>query len=342
MIPSQYIINQKNSKHCPECNSNLIQNGHECVCENCGLVIDSVLFVESFQFNDITSSELSAGDQYVSIGKTIDNICTLGSHIDFFSTKVFCDYKHQLIPSKLQKKFRKLKSYTLPIKIKNHETDYRILRILNNITKYLRLSSAVKNRAAYYYRSIKNKAPSIRNHISLIGFCIFYAAREYSNNAPISIREICEAFNIVGHRVSPRLILRDSIEYQNHIKKKNHPHKSEDFISRFINSIVTSPDVKNRLEKKKSKWDISTYKNLLEKKSQFIIDVINQGKKRSWNPFILAGAIVYCADKLLAREYNSKSILTQKLASQAMQIAEYSIRDHYVKILKPLFTAKYL
>jgi len=69
LFQSQYIINQKNSNVCPECNSNLIQNGHENVCENCGLVIDSVLFVDSFQFNDTINSDLSTGDQFVSVGQ---------------------------------------------------------------------------------------------------------------------------------------------------------------------------------------------------------------------------------------------------------------------------------
>ena len=342
MLHSQYIINQKNSNICPECNSNLIQNGHESVCENCGLVIDSVLFVDSFQFNDTINSDLSTGDQFVSVGKTVDNICTLGSHIDYFSTKVFSDYKHKVISSNFQKKFRKLKAYTFPIKIKNHETDYRVLRILNKITKYLGLSSIVKNRAAYYYQSIKRKASSIRNHISLIGFCIFYASREFCSNAPVSIREICKIFTMLGHRVSPRLIIRDSIEYQKFLKKKNQPHKSEDFISRFINSVVNSPEVVNRMQKKKSLWTMTVYKNLLENKCKFIMKTINKGRKRSWNPFILASATVYCADKLLAKDYDTKSILTQKIASNAMNIAEYSIRDHYVKILKPLFNAKNL
>ena len=55
------------------------------------------------------------------------------------------------------------------------------------------------------------------------------------------------------------------------------------------------------------------------------------------NPYILAGAIVYCADKILAQENQSKTILTQSIAALAMKIPEYSIRDHYVKVLKPAF-----
>ncbi|MHA1373332.1 MAG: hypothetical protein ACTSR7_03450 [Promethearchaeota archaeon] len=58
------------------------------------------------------------------------------------------------------------------------------------------------------------------------------------------------------------------------------------------------------------------------------------------NPFILTGAIIYLADKLLAKEFNQKAILTQKLISEATNIAEYSIRDHYVNLLKPIFISR--
>ena len=55
---------------------------------------------------------------------------------------------------------------------------------------------------------------------------------------------------------------------------------------------------------------------------------------------ILAGAIIYCADNLLAVKYKQKKVLTQKIISIATNIAEYSIRDHYVSLLKPIFINK--
>ena len=61
------------------------------------------------------------------------------------------------------------------------------------------------------------------------------------------------------------------------------------------------------------------------------IDIYQRGGR---NPFIFAGAAIYCADKLLAKKYNAKCILTQKIAAGAMNIAEYSIRDHYVSVFK--------
>ncbi len=328
-------------KFCPECSGKIIQNLHENVCRECGLVTSGLLLKDSYQYNEIKNTDMSAGDQFVSIGKTIDNVCTLGSHIDYYSSNAFFDYKHKILPSKQQRKFKKLKKqYSLPIKIKNHETDYRILKILSRITLYMKLSDNVKNRAAYFYQSIKKRAERIRNHVSLIAFCVYYASREYSKNAPISIKEICNVFTIMGHRINPKLIIRDSINYKCLIftnKKNNQPHKSEDYINRFIDSIVNSSEINERMKKKGCFWSKEEYKRKLESKCNLTLKRLKSNVRRARNPFILAGAVVYCADKLIARENKTKTILTQKTASNAMQIAEYSIRDHYVKVLKPIF-----
>ena len=330
-----------NREECPECNGHIILNGHEKVCEICGIVISSLQLIESYQFSDPANSEFSSGDQFVSIGNTVDNVCLLGSHIDYYSSRLFFDYKHHVISSKQQNKFKKLKMYySLPLKIKNHETDYRIMKILNKITLYLNLAENVKNRAAYFYRIIKKSAVKITNHVSLIGFCIFYASREFFHNAPIGLRELCETFKLLGHRISPKLIIRDSLEYKQFLKLNNKHHRSEDYIVRFIDSIVNSQDVYGRMKKKAIFYSKSEYRTLLNKKCISMLKILNDGIRGSRNPFILAGAVVYCADKLIAKERNVKSVLTQKIAANAMKIAEYSIRDHYVKILKPIFHPK--
>jgi len=89
------------------------------------------------------------------------------------------------------------------------------------------------------------------------------------------------------------------------------------------------------MEKKNSEWDKEEYQIKLIDGCNRILNLLNQKIRGSRNPYILAGAIVYGSDKLIARENNKKSILTQSIASRAMEIPEYSIRDHYVKLVKP-------
>jgi len=330
--------NEKIKYKCPECKGQVIQRRFEKVCKECGLVISDLKFEKSYQFNETRDSEFKSSDQFVSIGKTVDSVTTLGSNIGYFKSNVFYDYRRRLIDFRKQKLFRKLKKYYfLPSKIKNQETDYRILKVLDKIVNHLDLSQQVKNRAAYFYRRIKKNAEKITNHVSLIAFCIFYSSREFSHNAPINIHELCSIFKEFGHRINPRLIIRDNIQYSKIIKNKNKPHKSEDYLFRLIDKIINWPDLPKRMKKKDSNWSLEEYRMKLVKFSKFILGKMDKRVRGSRNPFIMAATTIYCADRIISFKFKTKKILTQKIASEAMDIPEYSIRDHFVKIFKPYF-----
>ena len=204
----------------------------------------------------------------------------------------------------------------------------------------MNLNKNIHNIAAYYYKKITKKEKKIINNISLIAFCIFYAARKENHNAPITIREISKAFQNFGHRVNPRLILRDGLIYKHYLTEKALPHKSEHYLIRLINNVINHDDLEERLIKKDSKWSKYEFQILLTKKCRKILKMLTTKHRGGRNPFILTGAIIYLADKILSKENAQKSLLTQKLISEATKIAEYSIRDHYVNLLKPLFIQK--
>ena len=323
---------------CPECGGSLISNSFELVCKNCGLILDNVFKESSYTFNDF-SDKSSLNKQYVAIGERTDFIGGLGTSIDYENSKYFKDNFGKLLPPNEQKLYRRLKrNYSQFLRIKSHETEYRIFNILNKITIYLNLNKSIKNNAAYYYKKIIKNELKVINNISLIAFCIFYAARKEYHNAPITITEISKAFQNFGHRVNSRLILRDGLKYKKYLHKRTEPHKSEDYLVRLINDVINHNDLENRLKRKGVKWTKNQYENHLMNKCRSILTSLSKWQRGGRNPFILTGAIIYLADKILAKEFNQKTVLTQKFISEATSIAEYSIRDHYVNLLKPIFT----
>jgi len=54
------------------------------------------------------------------------------------------------------------------------------------------------------------------------------------------------------------------------------------------------------------------------------------------NPIIVAGATIYLGDRMLTKQLGKKVVLTQTLISDSTKISEYSIRDNYVNLLKPI------
>ena len=339
----QKVIVNSDLKKCPECGGKLILSSFEKTCKECGLVINEIFRESSYLIND-KNIKSNLNKQYVALGERTNFIGGLGTFIDYENSKYLKDKFGKLLPPNEQKLYRRLKkNYAQFIRIKNHETEYRIFNILNKISMYLSLNKNIRNTAAYYYKKIIKNEKKVINNISLIAFCIFYAARKESHNAPITINEISNAFQNYGHRVNSRLILRDGITYKRHLINNSAPHKSEDYITRLIDDVINHEYLENRLLKKEILWSKKEFQIKLNIKCSEILNILTLQRRGGRNPFILAGAIIYLADKLLAKEYNKKAILTQKIISEATKIAEYSIRDHYVNLLKPLFMKnKYL
>lgn len=326
--------------YCPECGGRIISRSYERVCEGCGLVTNKILDISNYSFRN-TEDFKNTSKQYVALGNRTDFIGGLGTYIGYENSKSLKDKMGNLLSPNEQKLFRRLKkNYGKFLKIKNHETEYRIFRILKKISLYLNLNKNVRSNAAYYYKKIKKREKKVINNISLIAFCIFIAARKEKFNAPITINELADAFQKFGHRVNPRLILRDGLKYKNLLETNSNPHKSEDYLIRLINQIIHHKNLEGRLIKKKIPWSKNEYKINLMKTSRYILENLSKWERGGRNPFILTGAIIYLADKLLTRKNGLKAVLTQKLVSEATEIAEYSIRDHYVNLLKPLFIEK--
>ncbi len=338
MIKINQIENNKNVfEECPECGGKIILNSYEKVCKDCGLVVNIFFKDSSFIFNDIKNKN-NLSKQYVALGERTDFIGGLGSFIDYENSKCLKDKNRKLLSPSDQKLFRRLKkNYSQFLRIKNHETEYRVFNILNKISLYLNLNKNIRNNAAYFYKKILKNEEKVINNISLIAFCIFLAARKEYHNAPITINEIAKSFQNFGHRVNPRLILRDGIKYKHHINNDSEPHKSEDYLIRLVNSVINHEILKERLVKKGILWSECEFQNNLLLKCRELLIKLPLWHRGGRNPFILTGAIIYLADKLLAKENSQKAVLTQKIISEATNIAEYSIRDHYVNLLKPLF-----
>lgn len=106
---------------------------------------------------------------------------------------------------------------------------------------------------------------------------------------------------------------------------------------RLIGQVIEHEELTKKFKEKESKLSKKDYQNELTKMSSEILKRLSDVKRGGRHPFILTGAVIYLADWLLSIKFNQKKILTQKIVSEATKIPEYSIRDHYTNLLKPIF-----
>ncbi len=338
----EFITNQTGFFVCPECKSNKIIQNNEVVCSECGIILDQV-YVDSSYVISARTINLLRNSQFVQPGNRIEKSNCLGSFIGYRNPNIMLDSKNIPIPPKNQELYKRLKyKYDIRLRIKNYETESRILKILQDISQILKLNQNVVKNAAYFYKKICKKERTIKNHVSLIAFCLFYSIRIENRNAPITLIELAIVFQSLGHHVTPQLILKNGVFYKKHINCSAIPKKSEDYFERLISSIVNYPNLIFRIKKKTKLSSLEQYKALLQSTTVELLAKSSERIRGGRNPFILMGALIYCSDKLLAKRMSVKAVLTQKIASEAMGIAEYSIRDHYVTLLKSLFIANYV
>jgi transcription initiation factor TFIIIB Brf1 subunit/transcription initiation factor TFIIB len=321
--------NIESSWTCPECSGNLITSCGHVVCSVCGLVVSREYVVPAYQMGEEKRGDTPEASMYVSLGNRMHIVDGLGSYIGFHKDRYFRDAQGQSLPAKKQKQFKRLKViYSTRIRIGRNEAKYRALRTLNHVSKLLMLNEQVRDRTAYLYKKILSESPEkINNNILLMAVCLLMAVREFKEGAPITLDEIADVFEKCGHRVNVRAIVREALKLKSLTGYAPSIRRPEDYVPRVISMLMNDERV---LRKVKSRgWEPRTYESSLRDMMTKVLEIIPPSKRGGRNPFIFAVSAAYASDRLIAREHGKRSVLTQKLASSATDVAEYSIRDHY-------------
>jgi transcription initiation factor TFIIIB Brf1 subunit/transcription initiation factor TFIIB len=253
----------------------------------------------------------------------------LGSYIGFHRDRYFQDSQGQALSGRMQKKFKRLKTiYSTRIRIGKNEAKYRALRTLNHVSKLLMLQEQVRDRTAYLYKKVTSESPQrISNNILLIAVCLLMAVREFKDEAPITLDEIAETFEKCGHRVNVRAIVREALRLKSLTGYSPQIRKPDDYVPRVISMLMNSSRVVSKVLSRG--WEVKEYENALRNKVLEVLSMIPASKRGGRNPFIFTVSAAYASDRLIAIEHNRRAVLTQKLASNATKVAEYSIRDHF-------------
>ncbi len=326
-------------ERCKECKGLLIQNKHEYTCQQCGLVHNGLKFESTYFILADQEEQGRDSSQAVSFGKMIQHGTNYGTDIGFGKRATLKDHRNQPLKYKQQKKFKRLINiYSTFVRLKHHETEYRILKLLGQLAHYLGLKMNIIESAAYFYKKIyRHEKTTIPNNVSLLGACVYVAVRLNPQFSPISTRQLVEAAQELGHHITPRLIIRDYFRFKKYFPKTIHPNRPKQYVTKLIHKIIQDEAFLQRYERSGIEKTVGDYQIKLEKKCMEVFEQIPSQNKMGRNPVILAAAVIYCSDKILYKKYEKPGLITQKLASDVLNLAEYTIREHFIKILKPLF-----
>ena len=317
---------------CNECKGNIVLNRGLYVCEECGLVAETQYVPQEYIIS-VHTDKNELAKQYVSPGERVDIVDGMGSYIGNFKEKSKRDYQGNQLSKEKELYFRKLdRIYNFRARIRHKESQYRVLKSLNHATVLLQLSDKTKKRAAYIYRKGLKHAhyKEVLTHPVLITSALIIAIRE--RREPVTLQEVISVFGQLGHRITPKKVIR-GIEI---LKKcpgiELIQRRSEDYIPRLVSKIIKHPEVILRIHRRF--WTPLEYHSLLVKTAYTLLEKVTPEQRGGRHPYIFAVSVLYGSDLLIAKKFERGSVLTQKLLAKIMNVAEYSIRDHYCTLLK--------
>ncbi|MFX0094133.1 MAG: hypothetical protein ACFFBD_20515 [Candidatus Hodarchaeota archaeon] len=325
-------ILEKDTTTCEECGGTLVQTTSDFVCQSCGLVNRKVYVNPNAEMFHDTDKEICHFEK--SNRSWIHD--DLGSFLDYRNSTHFRNSQGKSLQKEKQcDLIRQKKLNDLHSNEPNKKRLYRALRILSRIVGTLELSGAIKEDSAKLFRLSENKLTGIVFIAEMIGGAIYLSIRTNSNEN-LRLKKLVEAFTNNGYNVRPNKILEAAALIRKEVKRPLRILRPIDYYETILSKISQDSRVIQTLEKKKMIPEIffqdirSSYHLFLKK--------ITLERREGRNTYVLACATFVGADMLLAHTQKNRksSFIPQNLLANVLDVAEFTLREHFLKIVKPM------
>ncbi len=336
---SSRIIVKRMKYKCLECDGNLIQTDSDIVCINCGLIAQQIYEKPSLQ---LISSEGSYGSQYASVSEQPSKMKTLGTFIGSFQKKNFVDSSGNQLALSKKLQYRRLKPLNdIYLHFNGRQREYRGYSLLSRVCSSLEVTDSTRADALYLFQKVHYQLKKKTKLSCVIMGALYLAVRSRKEN--IELKRLVKAAQINGYSIAGKDIIRSASLIRQYAKIRVRHVKSEEYLDAIIGRIQKDYLIRNAIQKRTSnREEFFQHLRVVAKQLLNQFPLVKRGGR---NPFILAAAMINAADILLARQkifpgcylkQSRRGVLTQKKLSEILEIAEFTLREHYLLLAKPL------
>ncbi|MFX0050717.1 MAG: cyclin family protein [Candidatus Hodarchaeota archaeon] len=327
-------------KHrCQECGGNLIRTESDIVCMNCGLVAHQIFEKPTIQLINV---EGSFGSQYGSISEKPNSMKILGTFVGSYRKRLRTDARgfHLKIPAKRQ--FRRLKNLNdIYLHLNGRQREYRGYQFLTRVCNTLEITESAKADALFLFQKVHSYLYNELKLSNIIMGALYLSIRSRREN--IELARLVDAARNQGYSVPGKKIIKSASLIRQYARIRVSHVKSEEYLDNILCRVQRDIEILRKLDKKiREKNEYFHFLKLGAKKLLLNFPMNDRGGR---NPFILAASIIIAADILLARHIiyphcyfrpSRRGILTQKKIANLLNIAEFTLREHYLLLAKPL------
>lgn len=329
------IDSQKEEEHiCSECGGVLVQTFSDIVCSRCGLVQHQVFVEPSFTLTECT--ETPPGSVFVAQGNRPNIVDDLGSFIGHYRSRKLKDADGHYLSSSNQEDFQRQKKINdLDIHTQGKKREYRALCMLNALIGVLEISCSIRNDAAVLFNKTHNQLEGQVYIAEMIAGAVYISIRT-SQGETIQLKDLLRACENVNLHVRANKVLQAAALIRKLTGRQIRVPKPFDYFEKILNKVIYDRRFSERLEK--YIFPMEQYSVLLRDYATRLFNQIEKLDRGGRNPYVTACAAFAGADILVASVKCDKKtgFISQRLLAGITGVAEFTLRDHYLKIIKPL------
>jgi transcription initiation factor TFIIIB Brf1 subunit/transcription initiation factor TFIIB len=319
-------------EECSECGGSLIETSADIVCRKCGLVFGRKFVDHPAAFNLTLEQEDTT---HQSLGSRESVADGLGTFIDYYAPRGYAgllkDSQGRNLEQNARWRFKRLKRMNdIFFHVDDKQREYRGLMIIHRIVGALELSTDLKERASAYFRKACQKEQGSPTIAELAIGAIYLSIR--SSKLILKIDDLKQVCDRCGFPLEQKKILWAAAFIRKKASVTLKVPKPEEYLERVLQNLKTADSLKNQIEKANMKPD--EYIAQLRQVSLRILHAFPHRKRGGRNPFVFACAAV-CGAEIILRKINPRRrILTQRDVATVNKVAEFSLREHFLKTIK--------
>ena len=326
------FIDGNSNNFCEECGTLVIETPTHNVCPACGLV-QGQKFVDG-NYVSIESNN-SFGNQFVDIANKPSLVNGgSGSFIDFYGNWNLTDYSGNIINQGKFFRYARLKKINDYYSQSTNQLKlYRALQLINKLHGVLDLPEGMKDDISKLYRNCYQKLPSSFRIPIVVAACFYLTTKLMNYN--LLLKELVNACEKLNLNVKGKTLITAASEIKKDLRLQIRATRPEEYLEKAIISLINNETLITKL--KILHIGIHEYTVQIRSECVILMSYLNIEKRGGRNPFILAAACVAGSDTIVSSKIGKKrGIATQKIVAQSCNIPEYTLREHYIKIIKPI------
>ncbi len=297
---------------CSECSGQIIDAGDEFVCQSCGMV---------------TAKEVLEGRER-KLPQALDYTPhALGGYLGPPEQ----EYEEQSPPafSETSSSFKYLKLVS-DFAGKGEGCVYSCAKMIERVCEKLSTPKIIVSQSMV----IANKVFGLRkrNEITVAAISAYsiITACKIEGITSVGVKEVVEAHRALGRRVKATSLIQISLDSP----IKTRARRAEDYLTRVIAHLSSNSGLRRRIEEQRMSETV--YYNKLYQVAREALGIVEREAMGGHSPCGLAASAVYAAEVALAQLDSRIRLLSQRDVAECIGVAEYTVREQYGEIFRPV------